>query len=274
MRSPLVALLPVVAWSFTGPSFVSCGRSQLCPLLATPDIPEDILPIVTSAEASTQAAKDRAFRTTLYATGALVSAVDATTVALSLSGNDVCSNFADFLPFGDSVVGVFAGVLAGGFFGTFVKLEGDEADANRGRIYEEMLKRQGGSFASRSPAVTKQGGQGDDSTGKRKGKSNLKRKKKRGIMDELASLEVDAAAIIGEQTPEVVEDVAEVASTSFADKARDLYEKADRMAAAQALLLNKELEDRGVLEKITDETGLKVVGKGGQGTVKGEGDNE
>ena len=34
-----------------------------------------------------------------------------------------------------------------------------------------------------------------------------------------------------------------------------------RPAASQALLLNKELEDRGVIEKITDESGLKVVGK-------------
>ena len=33
------------------------------------------------------------------------------------------------------------------------------------------------------------------------------------------------------------------------------------MAASQALLLNKELEDRGVVEKITDESGLKVIGK-------------
>ncbi len=41
------------------------------------------------------------------------------------------------------------------------------------------------------------------------------------------------------------------------------YKKADSMAASQALLLNKELEDRGILDKITDETGLKVVGKVG-----------
>ena len=33
------------------------------------------------------------------------------------------------------------------------------------------------------------------------------------------------------------------------------------MAASQALLLNKELEDRGLVEKITDETGLKVIGR-------------
>ena len=33
------------------------------------------------------------------------------------------------------------------------------------------------------------------------------------------------------------------------------------MAASQALLLNKKLEDAGIVEKITDETGLKVIGK-------------
>ncbi len=45
------------------------------------------------------------------------------------------------------------------------------------------------------------------------------------------------------------------------DTIKNFYEKADSMAASQALLLNKELEDRGIVEKITDETGLKVIGK-------------
>ena len=44
-------------------------------------------------------------------------------------------------------------------------------------------------------------------------------------------------------------------------KLKGWYDQADSMAAAQALLLNKELEDKGVLEKITDETGLRVIGK-------------
>jgi hypothetical protein len=35
----------------------------------------------------------------------------------------------------------------------------------------------------------------------------------------------------------------------------------DSMATSQALLLNKKLEEEGILEKITDETGLKVIGK-------------
>ena len=33
------------------------------------------------------------------------------------------------------------------------------------------------------------------------------------------------------------------------------------MAASQALLLNKELEGRGIVDKITDESGLRVIGK-------------
>lgn len=44
-------------------------------------------------------------------------------------------------------------------------------------------------------------------------------------------------------------------------KMKDFYEKADNMAASQALLLNKELEEKGIVDKITDETGLKVIGK-------------
>jgi hypothetical protein len=42
---------------------------------------------------------------------------------------------------------------------------------------------------------------------------------------------------------------------------KDFYDQADSMAASQALLLNKKLEEVGVVEKITDETGLKVIGK-------------
>ena len=43
-------------------------------------------------------------------------------------------------------------------------------------------------------------------------------------------------------------------------KMKNFYDQADQMAASQqALLLNKELEDRGAVEKITDETGLKVI---------------
>mmetsp|Transcript_21006 Transcript_21006/g.34147 ORF Transcript_21006/g.34147 Transcript_21006/m.34147 type:complete len:151 (+) Transcript_21006:292-744(+) len=55
---------------------------------------------------------------------------------------------------------------------------------------------------------------------------------------------------------------------------KGFYKKADSMAASQALLLNKELEDRGIVEKITDETGLKVVGKEAAEKAKQQKENE
>jgi hypothetical protein len=51
-------------------------------------------------------------------------------------------------------------------------------------------------------------------------------------------------------------------------KLKGFYEEADNMAASQAILFNKELEDKGVIEKITDETGFKVVGKEAASKVK------
>lgn len=51
---------------------------------------------------------------------------------------------------------------------------------------------------------------------------------------------------------------------------KNFYDKADSMAASQALLLNKELEDRGVIDKITDDSGLKVIGKEAAAKEKAE----
>ena len=57
-------------------------------------------------------------------------------------------------------------------------------------------------------------------------------------------------------------------------KVKDFYDKADAMAQSQALLLNKELEDRGVVEKITDETGLKVIGKDAASKLQNKDDSK
>ena len=54
-------------------------------------------------------------------------------------------------------------------------------------------------------------------------------------------------------------------------KIKGFYDEADSMAASQALLLNKELEDRGVIDKITDESGLKVIGKEAASKLKEDG---
>lgn len=58
--------------------------------------------------------------------------------------------------------------------------------------------------------------------------------------------------------------------TGIMGKLKDFYKQADTMAASQALLLNKKLEDEGIVEKITDETGLKVIGKEAAAKAKKE----
>ncbi|GAX11664.1 hypothetical protein FisN_7Lh029 [Fistulifera solaris] len=55
---------------------------------------------------------------------------------------------------------------------------------------------------------------------------------------------------------------------------QNFYERADSMAATQALLLNKKLEDEGLIEKITDESGLKVIGRDAAQKVQKKGDKE
>lgn len=60
---------------------------------------------------------------------------------------------------------------------------------------------------------------------------------------------------------EAVQEKNEEDNNGILGKIKGFYDKADSMAASQALLLNKELEDRGVIDKITDESGLKVIGK-------------
>lgn len=101
-----------------------------------------------------------------------------------------------------------------------------------------------------------------------------KQKKRLSALEELMAEEPEVVVQQGveEQSAEVVDGTAEEKTedeTKQAEKKDEgvfgaitgFYKKADSMAASQALLLNKELEDRGLIEKITDETGLKVVGK-------------
>jgi len=67
-------------------------------------------------------------------------------------------------------------------------------------------------------------------------------------------------------------DGSEKKEEGFLGKMKDFYDQADNMAASQALLLNKELEDRGVVDKITDESGLKVIGKDAAAKLKDQND--
>lgn len=96
-----------------------------------------------------------------------------------------------------------------------------------------------------------------------------KQKKRLSALEELMiDDDNDDEPAVVESAKQTTEDAAEESTTNSSDegggifgKIQGFYEKADNMAASQALLLNKELEDRGVIDKITDETGLKVIGK-------------
>lgn len=73
------------------------------------------------------------------------------------------------------------------------------------------------------------------------------------------------AEVLAEKAPDSAadsgNDVEKKEEGGIVGKIKGFYERADSMAASQALLLNKELEDRGVVEKITDESGLNVIGR-------------
>jgi DNA uptake protein ComE-like DNA-binding protein len=91
----------------------------------------------------------------------------------------------------------------------------------------------------------------------RKKKRSGKQAKRLGALSEVV---VDDAAepTIEHQKPQAEP---EKKHEGMMDKLKGWYDKADSMAASQALLLNKKLEEEGIVEKITDETGLKVIGK-------------
>ena len=73
--------------------------------------------------------------------------------------------------------------------------------------------------------------------------------------------EAEAPAEMSPPAAEAADDDKKKDEGGIVGKIKGFYEKADSMAASQALLLNKELEERGVVEKITDESGLKVIGR-------------
>ena len=147
-------------------------------------------------------------------------------------------------------------------------LEVQARDNNRERIWEEMERRaKGGGVTGGGGRKGELGGElkgGKQAGGKVGGK---KGKRGRGIMDELAQMEEkEGQSSEGQssegQPPSVrPESLTQTPKKkeSLVDKAQNFYKKADEMAAAQALLLNKDLEEKGLLKKITDVTGLKVA---------------
>jgi len=211
-------------------------------------IPDEYRGVITEAEGKTAAAGERKTRLFCYGAGTGLSITLGVVSAAAMGGNPSAIVIAGNLPGGVGIGGCAIDALLAAFFGTFVYLELQTAEQSRERIYDEMMKRSG------------KGVKKNDATGVTNGKDKKKRKKggKRGRgMGEIAALSEE------EEKGEVGTKGEGGGKKSIMDTAKDFYKQADDMAASQALLLNKELEERGVLEKITDDTGLKVVDKVG-----------
>jgi hypothetical protein len=175
-------------------------------------------------------------------------------------------------------------ILLGGASGLLAEAELDTKRLNAEKIYEELERRREQKTNKKKPQASSSA-----TTGKKKRRSGKERKRLGALSEVVMTVEetatqqagstnVDANVVgirvdgQGQQnlegekddlvvvTPDEQSNAAKGGGSLF-DQMKSMYEKADSMAASSALLLNKQLEDAGVVEKITDGTGLNIIGK-------------
>jgi len=248
------------------------------PFRAPPGIPAEFREEIMRAEANTQAAKDRSTRISFYILLAVVGIAIAgfngflTNIRLDLveqygeswsleqdktfgwtASNPV---FSFLLTNG---IGGGLAFLLGGFSLVFAEMEVRTGKDNALKIWKEIQRRKdaasGGTIKSTKKKEKKQ------KKKKRPGKEAKRLAALSEVMvEEKVESKVDTVAALDEKVEEE-QPQAKEGGGGLVDKMKDLYKKADDMAAAQALLLNKKLEEEGIVEKITDESGLRVIGK-------------
>lgn len=228
-------------------------------------IPLEIRDEIYAAEANTPAAKDRGQRVALYAIVAFMGILSAFfngfLTELRTDGPD--GNGVDLAEAGFAwlvsnpllsflflnKIGGGISLLGGAGAGLLAEAELDTKRINAEKIYEELERRRAAKASKPKRVSTKKK--------RRPGKESKRMVALSEVMvSEESNLEKD------ESPAEVREGQNEEAnSDGLVGSIKSIYEKADTMAASQALLLNKKLEDAGIVEKITDESGLKVIGK-------------
>ena len=251
-------------------------------------IPDTLKDEIYAAEARTPAAQSRSARVATYATFAFIGIVLAffsafitelrntplpegeTGDPLAVAGFTwVYSNFLFQFLFTNKLGGGLC-LLLGAGSGLMAEAELDTKRINAEKIFEELDRRrqEKGKGGSSSKGDSKQA---------RKGKKRRpgKEKKRLQALSELVVEEpvaVEGEKVVPNETEETTNTVTagandeDKASKNDGDdgilgKIKGFYNQADSMAASQALLLNKKLEEEGLVEKITDESGLKVVGR-------------
>ena len=243
------------------------------------EIPPELRDEIYAAEANTAAAQGRQQRVITYV---LLTIVGVTTAFFNAFLSDL--RFGDGSPSSDlayygfewvqsnpltgflftNAIGGALGLLGAGLSGTLAEVELRSKKENAEKIWAEMQRRK---------AVKEQPKKSRKKNNKRRTQSSKKdmtgkQKKRLSALEEL--IEVEEPVVV--EQPPVVEQPEKVETSEEKEASKDdeggilgkikgFYDKADTMAASQALLLNKELEDRGMIDKITDETGLKVIGK-------------
>ena len=154
-------------------------------------------------------------------------------------------------------------LLIGGASGLLAEAEYDTRRLNAERIFEEMQRRR----EMRSKPARKSGK-------KKRQKKSLRALAEVALPDENpasgAPDNISEASYSKQAVERETTGSTKPSNDGMLGKVKDFYEKADTMAETQALLLNKKLEDEGILEKITDESGLKVIGKKEASQKKGD----
>jgi hypothetical protein len=243
-------------------------------------IPKELEGDIYEIEGNTPAAKERTGRVASYAAVCAAGVLCAffngflTELRAGSSGGGVpgvdlgeagfgwvTSNFVTSFLFTNKVGGGLC-LLGGAAAGLLAEAEYDTRRINAERIYEELERRR--------TDRPKQKKKKPASTRKKKRRSG-RETKRLGALSEVLSVSTEEPApqsvavseeeAAKEEEPTETPTKEEKKEGGIMGTIKGFYEKADSLAAAQARLLNKELEDRGIVEKITDETGLKVIGR-------------
>jgi hypothetical protein len=251
---------------------------------ASLSIPREAEKEIYEAEGNTVAARERTQRIGLYSVVAAIGILSAffnafiTELATSSSSSETSASPADLhelfpWAFANPVLAFLLTTKLGGGFvlvcgavsALLIEAEFSARRDNAQKIYAELIRRRERAAAAKERG-TKQA--------KNNGLSGKEAKRLTALAEVVETADYQPPPV--SSPPIASADVNETGASSGGDvlssllnPIQEFYQKADRMAASQALLLNKELEDRGILEKITDkETGLKIVGRK---TAKGDG---
>lgn len=260
-------------------------------------IPPELRDEIYRAEANTPAAKDRSTRVAIYTLMAITgiglasfngfltdlrdkeSALAAAN-EVAMSGPNslyilqekgfgwVLENPLFKFMFTNKLGGILT-LLFGGGSGLMAEAELDTKRVNAEKIYEELERRREQKLKKQTKRTARASGESRQASRQKKRRSGKEKKRIEALSEVVLeeTVEEEAPKTIGipaePANEEATTDAAaeETPKEGILGKMKDLYDKADSMAASQALILNKNLEEAGVVEKITDESGLKVIGR-------------